>query len=279
MSPCSSGSSASTMTGRPSGPWTTASTRRPAGPCGSARSGWRRGTTCCASPSSTGSGHLQVGDLAVVIAVGAVHRAPALAACADLIDTVKAEVPIWKEQVFASGESDLGGSARRAEAPTGDPADLDRLRVRLLLRRPGRGARRDAGALRQLEPGSNPRHPGHGGQRADHQGAGHRDLSDHRAAGHDGGVGDPVRGPAQPAAGAAGLLDAAPRHAAPQRGVRPRPVGRGGRGRRDQRDEDLAGRRHRGRAAGRRAAGGGDAGGLLGHRRAARRTTCCCPAT
>ena len=50
-------------------------------------------------------GHLQVGDLAVVIAVGAVHRAAALAACAELIDTVKAEVPIWKEQVFDSGES------------------------------------------------------------------------------------------------------------------------------------------------------------------------------
>ena len=50
-------------------------------------------------------GHLQVGELAVVVAVGAVHRGPALAACADLIDMVKAEVPIWKEQVLASGES------------------------------------------------------------------------------------------------------------------------------------------------------------------------------
>lgn len=50
-------------------------------------------------------GHLQVGDLAVVIAVGAVHRTPALAACADLIDTVKVEVPIWKEQVLVSGAS------------------------------------------------------------------------------------------------------------------------------------------------------------------------------
>ena len=48
-------------------------------------------------------GHLEVGDLAVVVAVGAVHRGPALAACAHLIDTVKAEVPIWKEQHFTSG--------------------------------------------------------------------------------------------------------------------------------------------------------------------------------
>lgn len=48
-------------------------------------------------------GHLEVGDLAVVVAVGAVHRAPALAACAHLINMLKAEVPIWKEQRFASG--------------------------------------------------------------------------------------------------------------------------------------------------------------------------------
>jgi molybdopterin synthase catalytic subunit len=54
-------------------------------------------------------GHLEVGDLAVVVAVGAVHRAEALAACAHLINTVKAEVPIWKEQHFESGDSEWVG--------------------------------------------------------------------------------------------------------------------------------------------------------------------------
>ena len=48
-------------------------------------------------------GHLVVGDLAVVVAVGAVHRAPALEACRQLIDDLKVEVPIWKEQEFSSG--------------------------------------------------------------------------------------------------------------------------------------------------------------------------------
>ena len=48
-------------------------------------------------------GHLEVGDLAVVVAVGAVHRAPALEACRQLIDDLKAEVPIWKEQSFSTG--------------------------------------------------------------------------------------------------------------------------------------------------------------------------------
>ena len=49
------------------------------------------------------TGHLEVGDLAVVVAVGAVHRAEALAACAELIDDLKARVPIWKEQAFLDG--------------------------------------------------------------------------------------------------------------------------------------------------------------------------------
>ena len=48
-------------------------------------------------------GHLEVGDLAVVVAAGAVHRAEALAACRQLIDDLKDEVPIWKEQAFAGG--------------------------------------------------------------------------------------------------------------------------------------------------------------------------------
>jgi molybdopterin synthase catalytic subunit len=54
-------------------------------------------------------GHLEVGDLAVVVAVGAVHRGAALAACAQLIDEVKVQVPIWKEQAFTSGGSEWVG--------------------------------------------------------------------------------------------------------------------------------------------------------------------------
>ena len=64
-------------------------------------------------------GHLEVGDLAVVVAVGAVHRHPALAACAALIDRVKAEVPIWKEQRFVSGGTAWVGlpEAEGSDAP------------------------------------------------------------------------------------------------------------------------------------------------------------------
>jgi molybdopterin synthase catalytic subunit len=56
-------------------------------------------------------GHLEVGDLAVVVAVGAVHRAEALEACRQLIDDLKREVPIWKEQEFTSGETSWVGLA------------------------------------------------------------------------------------------------------------------------------------------------------------------------
>lgn len=54
-------------------------------------------------------GHLEVGDLAVVVAVGAVHRHSALEACHRLIDDLKLEVPIWKEQHFSSGGAEWVG--------------------------------------------------------------------------------------------------------------------------------------------------------------------------
>ncbi|WP_153395720.1 molybdenum cofactor biosynthesis protein MoaE [Ornithinicoccus halotolerans] len=49
------------------------------------------------------SGTLRVGDLAVVCAVSAAHRAAAFEACRELIEELKQQVPIWKEQRFADG--------------------------------------------------------------------------------------------------------------------------------------------------------------------------------
>jgi molybdenum cofactor synthesis domain-containing protein len=48
-------------------------------------------------------GDLVVGDLAFVAAVSAAHRAEAFAACAWLVDEVKARLPVWKHQRFADG--------------------------------------------------------------------------------------------------------------------------------------------------------------------------------
>lgn len=68
-------------------------------------------------------GHLEVGDIAVVVAVGAVHRGEALAACTHLINTLKAEVPIWKEQHFATGESEWVGLPSEHGAMLAEPFD------------------------------------------------------------------------------------------------------------------------------------------------------------
>jgi molybdopterin synthase catalytic subunit len=66
-------------------------------------------------------GHLEVGDIAVIVAIGAVHRGEALAACAHLINTLKAEVPIWKEQHLASGESEWVGLSSENDEPEALP--------------------------------------------------------------------------------------------------------------------------------------------------------------
>jgi molybdopterin synthase catalytic subunit len=55
-------------------------------------------------------GHLEIGDIAVVVAVSAVHRAAALDVCRELIDAVKAMVPIWKHQVYEGGSDEWVGT-------------------------------------------------------------------------------------------------------------------------------------------------------------------------
>ncbi len=48
-------------------------------------------------------GRLEVGDIAVVIAVSSPHRAEAFEVCRAVIETIKAELPVWKRQVEADG--------------------------------------------------------------------------------------------------------------------------------------------------------------------------------
>jgi len=55
-------------------------------------------------------GHLEIADLAVVVAVSAVHRGPALDVCRELIDTLKVAVPIWKHQIFEDGSDEWVGT-------------------------------------------------------------------------------------------------------------------------------------------------------------------------
>lgn len=48
-------------------------------------------------------GRLEIGEVALAAAVSTAHRAAAFAACARLVDEVKARLPVWKRQVFADG--------------------------------------------------------------------------------------------------------------------------------------------------------------------------------
>jgi len=53
-------------------------------------------------------GPVGIGETSVAIAVSAPHRADALAACRDAIDTLKLEVPLWKKEVYEGGEEWIG---------------------------------------------------------------------------------------------------------------------------------------------------------------------------
>jgi len=55
-------------------------------------------------------GSLDIGDLAVVVATAAAHRAEAFEATRALIDQLKATVPIWKHQRFQDGSDEWVGS-------------------------------------------------------------------------------------------------------------------------------------------------------------------------
>jgi MoaE-MoaD fusion protein len=51
------------------------------------------------------TGRLEIGAVAVSIAVIAAHRAPALEACRYIIDRLKEDVPIWKREQGSDGET------------------------------------------------------------------------------------------------------------------------------------------------------------------------------
>jgi molybdopterin synthase catalytic subunit len=50
-------------------------------------------------------GRLAVGEISVLVAIGAPHRGEAFAACQYAIDTLKHEAPIWKKEHWSDGAS------------------------------------------------------------------------------------------------------------------------------------------------------------------------------
>ncbi|GAB3804212.1 molybdenum cofactor biosynthesis protein MoaE [Humibacter antri] len=57
-------------------------------------------------------GTLEVGDVAIVCAVSSAHRAQAFEISRELVERVKAELPVWKKQVEADGSSTWVGLGR-----------------------------------------------------------------------------------------------------------------------------------------------------------------------
>ena len=55
-------------------------------------------------------GRLAIGEAAVVVAAAAAHRGEAFDASRELIDDLKATVPIWKHQLFADGTEEWVGT-------------------------------------------------------------------------------------------------------------------------------------------------------------------------
>jgi MoaE-MoaD fusion protein len=53
-------------------------------------------------------GRVEIGEPSVAIAVSAPHRAAALDACREAIDTLKETIPLWKKEVYAGGEEWIG---------------------------------------------------------------------------------------------------------------------------------------------------------------------------
>src|SRR5690625_51226 len=56
------------------------------------------------------TGDLAIGDVALFVAVSAVHRYQAFPVLEELVNRVKAAVPIWKHQEYTDGTRDWPGS-------------------------------------------------------------------------------------------------------------------------------------------------------------------------
>jgi len=65
-------------------------------------------------------GRLEIGDLAVIVAVSTPHRGEAFDACRYIIDEVKHRVPIWKKEYYVDGDSGWVNCERCATAAQHD---------------------------------------------------------------------------------------------------------------------------------------------------------------
>ncbi|HET8900142.1 MAG TPA: molybdenum cofactor biosynthesis protein MoaE [Rhodanobacteraceae bacterium] len=67
-------------------------------------------------------GRLAVGDVAVVVAVGTPHRDAAFKACRQIIEAVKHQSPIWKQEHYLDGDSEWSEGCSLCDTHTHDDA-------------------------------------------------------------------------------------------------------------------------------------------------------------
>lgn len=66
-------------------------------------------------------GRLDIGETSILIAVASAHRGVTFDACRWLIDTLKKQVPIWKQEFFVDGAVWAPGEPFPAELQAGHP--------------------------------------------------------------------------------------------------------------------------------------------------------------
>lgn len=62
-------------------------------------------------------GRVPLGEASVAVVVSAAHRAAAFDACRWLIDTLKADVPIWKKEIWSDGSTTWSDPLAKEPAP------------------------------------------------------------------------------------------------------------------------------------------------------------------
>ncbi len=66
-------------------------------------------------------GTLEVGEVAIAVAVGAGHRDAAFEACRHVVDEVKRRAPIWKRELYADGGTAWVDPTAPSRGPTLEP--------------------------------------------------------------------------------------------------------------------------------------------------------------
>ncbi len=56
-------------------------------------------------------GSVAIGEVAIVVAASARHRAPAFDACRAATEAIKARLPVWKKELYADGGAWIGSGA------------------------------------------------------------------------------------------------------------------------------------------------------------------------